>query len=435
MIRYAWLVFLSFTTCPGYAQVIATLKVTMDRPANGISVPAEVDLDAISFAPDSTLDLRRVVTPDKIFPVPFQIEHKARRTLHWMVDPPGKDGSRETELLFTLVRRGPGGARPTDTRPSEARPSADSVKAVTKDGELTIQDGSRHLLQYVYKTVYPPAGIDTAYKRSGFIHPLWSPHGQVLTRIQAPDHYHHYGIWDPWTHVLFKGDTVDFWNLKDRKGTVRFAGFASIISGPVFAQYETIHDHVAFTKGGGEETALHELQTVRVYRPQHDPDYYLFDLTIQLNCATADPVLLLAYRYGGLGWRATAEWNKDNSEVLTSEGKNRKEADGSKARWCIVQGAVGGDYAGAEMMSYPGNYNYPEPLRVWPENTNGRGDMYANFSPTKDTDWLLEPGQNYVLHYRWAVFNGHLTKEQAESAWQYFAKPARITVIGARQAK
>lgn len=418
MIRYALLAALSVTTVAGYAQKIATLEVTIDRPANGISIPVGVDLDAITFAPDSTLELLKVVTPDKIIPVPFQIEQGARRTLHWIVEPPQKGGSPTAKVTYELIRRRPGGVLP----------KYDSITATANDGELTIRNGSQQLLQYVYKTVYPPAGIDTAYRRSGFIHPLWSPHGQVLTRIQAPDHYHHYGIWDPWTHVLYKGDTVDFWNLKDRKGTVRFAKFTSVVSGPVFAQYATVQEHVAFQKGGGEEVALNELQTVRVYRPAAGEDYYLFDLTIQLNCATPDPVRLLAYRYGGVGWRATPEWNKDNSEVLTSEGKTRKEADGSKARWCIVQGAVGGDYAGAEMISYPGNYNYPEPLRVWPDSMNGRGDMYANFSPTKDIDWPLIPGRDYVLRYRWAVFNGHFTKEKAESAWQYFAYPARVTV-------
>jgi hypothetical protein len=327
------------------------------------------------------------------------------------------DGTPAKKAVFQLVR----------LRTGERVPAFDNIRAVANNGELTIGNGDQHLLQYVYKTVYPPAGIDTAYKRSGFIHPLWSPKGQVLTRIQAPDHYHHYGIWNPWTHVLYKGDTVDFWNLKDRKGTVRFANFVSLISGPVFAQYQALHEHVAFKKGGEEEVALNELQTVRVYKPA--ADYYLFDLTIQLNCATPAPVTLLAYRYGGVGWRTTEAWDKNNSEVLTSEGSTRRDADGSKARWCIVQGAVGGDYAGAEMMSYPGNYNYPEPLRVWPMDQNGRGDMYANFSPTKDIDWPLHPGNNYVLRYRWAVFNGHFTKEKAESAWSYFSTPARVKII------
>lgn len=402
MTRHYLLLLFSLIAITSRSQTIATLEVDLSRPTNGLSVPLETDLDKITLLPDSVLSLQANGSP-----IPFQIEAGEHRTLHWMAD-------RKTS--YRLVR----------LKPGEKPANANQILATAENGNLVISNGNQHLLQYVYKTVYPPAGIDTAYKRSGFIHPLWSPKGQVLTRIQAPDHYHHYGVWNPWTHVLYKGDTVDFWNLKDRKGTVRFARFASVESGPVFAQYETLHEHVAFQKGGGEEVAMNELQTVRVYRP--DKDSYLFDLTIQLNCATKNPVILLAYRYAGVGWRTTEEWNKDNSEVLTSEGKSRTEADGSKARWCIVQGAVGGDYAGAVMLSYPGNYNHPEPLRVWPITQNGRGDMYANFCPTKDIDWDLEPGHNYVLHYRWVVFNGHFTKEKAESAWSYYANPATITI-------
>ena len=114
--------------------------------------------------------------------------------------------------------------------------------------------------------------------------------------------------------------------------------------------------------------------------------------------------------------------------ILTSEGKTRKDADNSTARWCIIQGEIDNDYAGIVMMSYPTNYNFPEPLRIWPENTNKRGDVFANFCPTKDMDWVLKPRQNYLLKYRLLVFNGHMTKEIAESAWYYFAYPPKVTI-------
>ncbi|HEU5145388.1 MAG TPA: DUF6807 family protein, partial [Chryseosolibacter sp.] len=162
--------------------------------------------------------------------------------------------------------------------------------------------------------------------------------------------------------------------------------------------------------------------------PKENSNYYIADITVQLNCP-GSAVRLLEYRYGGLGWRATENWTKENSQVLTSEGKTRKDADGSTARWCIVEGILGGTNAGAVMMSYPANYNHPEPLRIWPENANrNRGDMFANFSPTKNMDWQLEPGKNYVLKYRFIVFDGALTKEQAEAGWQYFAQPPVVTV-------
>ena len=147
-----------------------------------------------------------------------------------------------------------------------------------------------------------------------------------------------------------------------------------------------------------------------------------------LSCATDNPVTLKEYRYGGLGWRATEKWHKDNSETITSEGKNRKESDGSLARWCIVQGELDENYASVLMMSFPTNYNHPEPLRIWPVDIYDRGDVFANFSPTKDKDWQLEPGKNYQLKYRFYVSDTKIAPEEAEKLWQQFAYPPEVLV-------
>src|SRR5262245_43140792 len=235
-----------------------------------------------------------------------------------------------------------------------------------------ILSNGKNLLRYQTAIMYPPKGIDSAFKRNAFIHPLWSPHGQVLTRIQPPDHYHHYGIWNPWTHVLFESDTVDFWNIGGKKATVRFAKFISETSGNVYSEFTALHEHVVFKKGGGEKIALNELQTVRVYKPDPSGNYYIVDITSKMNCASESPFHILAYRYAGFGWRATEFWNKDNSEMLTSEGKTRDSTDGSKARWCIVYGALPtNDSGGVAMLSHPQNYNHPEPLRIWDKKSNG----------------------------------------------------------------
>lgn len=391
------------------AQKIATLEVDLAKPTNGLRVPTLVNLDPITFLSDTALSLVEV-QGSKRTPVPFQIESSGTRTLYWMVN---SENDKLNKRVYELIKGPPA-------------KYASLIEAKVEDGKVLIQSGNKNLLQYNFKTVYPPPGIDTAFKRSAFIHPLWTPTGKVLTRIQAPDHYHHYGIWNPWTHVLFEGDTVDFWNIKGRKGTVRFGKFVSVTSGLVYSEYQALHEHVAF-KNGKERVALNELQTVRVYRPEDNEDNYIVDITIQLNCATASPFLILEYRYAGLGWRATEKWNKNNSEVLTSEGKTRKGADGTTARWTIIQGALDNDYGGAVMMSYPSNYNHPEPLRIWPEDSNG-GEMFAMFAPTKTKDWLLAPGKTYTLKYRFTVFSGHFTKEKAESSWQYYSAPPKVTV-------
>jgi len=405
-IRQVLMIAFATIVAPLAAQRIATIEVELD-PAATTEVPLIIHLDEITSLPDSALTLQEV-NGSKRTDVPFQISYSGSRSLHWIT----KTGAKQKKKVFELVK---------------GSPSAKvEMKASLGDGALTLQSGATNLLRYQVNLVYPPAGIDTAYRRNGFIHPLWSPHGQELTRIQPKDHYHHYGIWNPWTHVLYKGDTVDFWNIGGKKGTVRFAGFLSTTSGPVYSGFEARHEHVVTKKGARPEVAMNELLTVNTWQPS--PDYYLVDITSKLSCATDAPVVLLEYRYGGLGWRTTGEWDNKNSEVITSDGKSRKESDGSKARWCIIQGTLGSDYGGAVMMSHPANYNHPEPLRIWPENQYNRGDMFANFSPTKDKDWPLEPGKSYLLRYRLVVFNGKMTKEKAEEAWKNFAGPPRITV-------
>jgi hypothetical protein len=398
-----------------HAQEIATLRVELPEAAPGMEIPVSVNLDNITYIADSLLSLFEI-NGNKKTVVPFQIESGEERTIHWFVTGDKDAGASRSFELSIGKAKDDGG-----------------VKAVVSDGSLTFEKNGKNLLRYVFKTVYPPAGVDSSYRRSGFIHPLWSPHGQVLTRIQPPDHYHHYGIWDPWTHVLYEGDTIDFWNLNLNQGTVRFGNFVSIIQGPLFGEFDALQEHVVLKKKNVDKVALNELQSVRVFCPPNDKDYFIVDFNIRLNCANESPVKLLEYRYAGLGWRTTEKWDNKNSMILTSEGKTRKDADGSKARWCIVQGQIDDDYAGVIMMSFPTNYNHPEPLRIWPEDQNGRGDLFANFCPTKNMDWYLSPGQNYVLKYRFLVFNGRIDKTRASSQWYYYANPPRVTVVSSNE--
>lgn len=394
------------------AQKIATLEVTLTRNPAGMEIPVKVNLDEITMLHDSSLVLTEISEKSKKA-IPFQVEAGNPRILNWVVVPvSGKPGEKRSYEL------------------SQGKSTISKLAEASFDnGILTLHKGENNLLSYVFKTVYPPADADSSYKRSGFIHPLWSPGGKELTRIQPPDHYHHYGIWNPWTQVLYKGETIDFWNINSKQGTVRFGGFVSVKEGPVFSEFSAIHEHVVFQKSGSDEVAMTELQTVRVYPQQNGQDYFIVDFNFRMNCATENPFKILEYRYAGLGWRTTEKWDRNNSIVLTSEGKSRKDADGSKARWCIVQGELDQDYAGVVMMSFPTNYNFPEPLRIWPENQYNRGDMFANFCPTKDMDWTLEPGKEYSLTYRFLVYNGRTDAEKAENAWYYFANPPVVRII------
>ena len=128
----------------------------------------------------------------------------------------------------------------------------------------------------------------------------------------------------------------------------------------------------------------------------------------------------MKYRYGGIGFRATAEWDK--GDYLTSEGKTRDNGHATRAKWCIVYGPTSKGPAGVVFMSHPNNHAHPEPMRIW----NGRPEIFFNFCPVQQADWILEPGQDYVLKYRLYVYDGTITTGSAERAWRDFADPPEI---------
>ena len=71
----------------------------------------------------------------------------------------------------------------------------------------------------------------------------------------------------------------------------------------------------------------------------NNPNQYFIDYTSEFTTPLKEGILFEAYRYGGgLGFRFKEQWNKNNCNVLTSEGKNRMTADGTKAKWCIIYG-------------------------------------------------------------------------------------------------
>lgn len=283
---------------------------------------------------------------------------------------------------------------------------------------LKTPDGTP-LLAYRYTVKPPPQGVDAAYGRAGYIHPLFTPSGQVLTHIQPKDHYHHYGLWNPWTKVEYDGKLYDLWNIGDKKGTVRFVEFADTFQDAAHAGFEAVHDHVIFD--GNTETIIMR-ENWRIEGTQLSASCFQVDIHSSLSPATNVDVILKEYRYGGLGFRATAEWTNQNSKVLTSDGKTRTDADGSLARWAIISGQLGSGEGGVLFLSHPANHNSPEPVRVWPEDGNGgRGDLFFNFSPTKNSDWVLEAGNSYTLRYRLIVFDGTLSAAEADRLWASYA--------------
>ncbi|WP_425236540.1 PmoA family protein [Ulvibacterium sp.] len=305
--------------------------------------------------------------------------------------------------------------------------------SATKDnGNLQLSIKNSPLVQYKYEMMYPPKGVDSLYKKSGYIHPIITPKGDTLTCIQPPDHYHHYGLWGPWTHTQVDGERVDFWNLAEGMGTVLFKEFNETRSGSVFTSFTAAQEHIDLKTANAPQVALNEDLKVQLWNLDR-PDRYMLDYTTTFTSPLESGILFEAYRYGGgIGLRFNERWHKDNCSVLTSEGKDRLTADGSNARWCIVSGksSDGKGTHGILFLSHPENRMHPEPMRIWPMDANGgRGDMFFEFCPIRHEEWKIEPDKEYELNYRMVVFDGELKAEEAEAYWQAFANPPQVQMI------
>jgi len=285
--------------------------------------------------------------------------------------------------------------------------NVEKMQTVEDTEHITLVADGKEILKYRKAMIEAPEGTDPLYRKPGaYIHPLYSPAGKVLTRIQPPDHYHHYGIWNPWTKTFFEGRQVDFWNLTAGQGTVRYKETLSTSKGEQFAGFKV----------------MNEIWDIKAWQIEvNDRPVWKLDFIFTLSCATDSLVDLAQYRYGGgIGFRATEAWTNQNSNVLTSEGKTRIDADASHARWCMLSGETGpGHTSGLIFMSHTGNQAHPEPMRVWPEDAvDGRGDLFFEFCPIRHEGWIIHPGKEYVLKYRVLVYDGEINASTAESLWQ-----------------
>lgn len=405
------LLFLLVVTSSTYAQQLAKFKVQFDDER--IDSPVSVALDGINYNTDKgNLVLYEITsTGEKMIPSQLETGYSARL---WFVLK--GVSAKNTERQFVLKL--------------EEKAAVDRSKISLKKDyrDLSLMMNEKPILSYRYAVTYPPEGIDPIFKRSGFIHPLYSPEGEVLTRIQAPDHYHHYGIWGPWTHTHIGDRQVDFWNLGEGQGTVKFAGFLTEEEGAIYTGFEALQQHIDFGGKGEDQVAMNEILDVRAWNIGEG--IWMVDYSTSINSPLKNGILLDAYRYGGgIGFRATEKWKKDNCTVLTSDNKTRIDADGSFAKWCIVEGESDAKEgrSGILFMSHPSNRMHPEPMRVWPLDANaGRGDMYFEFVPIRHVEWKLEPKQNYTLKYRMIIFDGKIDAKTAELYWNSFAVLPRI---------
>ncbi|HSC28565.1 MAG TPA: PmoA family protein [Vicinamibacterales bacterium] len=300
----------------------------------------------------------------------------------------------------------------------------EGMTADRQDHNVGFSAGGRPVLDYVGGAGRLPAGdIKPIFQRGGYLHPVRTPSGRIVTGDYPADHRHHHGIWFAWTKTAFQGREPDFWNMGDGKGRVEAASLDRVWSGRVHAGLRAQHQYIDLTSGA-PIVVLRERWDTRVFaggggsRP-----YHVFDVEVLQTNVSASPLALPEYHYGGIGVRGAAEFVPlDNASFLTSEGKDRKTGDATASRWAYIAGEVNGARAGIAILGHPANFRAPQPMRIHPT------DPYLCYAPSRQGAWEIAPAATHVARYRFVAFDGAIEPAELDRLWRDYAEPPVVTV-------
>ena len=212
--------------------------------------------------------------------------------------------------------------------------------------------------------------------------------------------------------------------MGEGKGRVEFVAVDETWSGLVHGGLQSRHRFVDLT-APEPEVALNETWQITLYNVGRGASrYWMVDLVSTQDCATASPVKLPKYHYGGLGFRGNWSWNgKDKTFFLTSEGEtDRVKGNETRGRWCHISGDVDGARVGIAILCHPDNFRAPQPMRLHP------AEPFFCFAPSQLGDWEIAPGKPYVSRYRFIAADGPPDKAELERLWNDYAHPPIITI-------
>ena len=279
----------------------------------------------------------------------------------------------------------------------------------------------------------PAAGTSASAGRGGYLHPLRTPAGRVVTDDDVPWRPEQRGLWSAWGATRVGGHTPDFWHTGAGTGAIEFEGVLETWSGPVVAGFRARHRAVDRTV---RPPLTAETETWHVSLPalgregpargREGTRHRVVDLTIRHEVVLDQPIVVAAAAYGGLGLRGPRAWTGGTGmAILTSEGRTRRTASRSRARWVAMVGLVDGANAGVAILDHPDNVRHPQPLFV------DAAQPFLSYAPMQLGAMTLLPQQELPLRYRIVTFDGFPDRAWLERLWQAYAHPPRATIEAA----
>lgn len=251
--------------------------------------------------------------------------------------------------------------------------------------------------------------LNNTYKRSNYIHPLYTLDGAVLTEDFPEDHLHHRGIFWAW-HQLYINDKRigDGWEIENFSWDVtsvkeiKQPDNSKAIQTNVFWKSNQWLD-----TNGNEKPVVNETTTIRVY--PKETNYRLIDIEISI-LALEDNMRIGGSEdekgYGGFSPRIKLP----NDIVFTSSKGNVTpnnlpvKADG----WLDISGSLTaeGKQSGITILCHPNN---PEPSNQWILRSK-RSMQNAVYPYPGAKAVALSKTQPTTLCYRLIIHNGNASE-------------------------
>ncbi|HCS53111.1 PmoA family protein [Rubinisphaera sp.] len=320
-----------------------------------------------------------------------------------------------TEKRFEIVRKSPSPENEFHYR--------------EQDGNLEFLCGKRPVLTYNVTIDEPPTGANSLYRKSGYLHPVYSPAGHVLTDDFPADHYHQHGIFSAWVKTTIGTQEFDFWNQAKSEGTVLHERLRKRFTGSLTAGFDAELNHIRDPEKS-PRTVLKETWEMRLHPHAR---YNIWELRTQQENVSNEVVTLNQYHYGGFAFRGRSDWlgtfEQSGCEMRTDHEESRESGNHTPARWVVISGPVdrveGKSTArsGLVIMSHPENLRSPQKVRLHPNKP------YFCFCPVVDEEFVIHSGDSLNSKYLVITFDGEISEKNLQEIWQEYSSSIEITPL------
>jgi hypothetical protein len=249
------------------------------------------------------------------------------------------------------------------------------------------------------------------HRRKPHLHPVATPSGQVLTRVEPPDHPWQRGIW----FVVKFVDGDNFWEEGDPAGWG-----VQRHTGPPEVTPTSVTGDLVWIRPDRETVAIHEHR-----RLTHVPldDAYAIDWDVTLT-APADAVLDRSpYMgvwggYSGLAFRGRDDWA--DTRLLLDDGVDHDRVAPQRSRWCDLSGPT----SGITLLDHPTNPSHPVPFYATTRAGAGYGEGWSNTVYPAflwDAPLALPAEETLSFRYRIVIHDHPWTTPTAQAAWSTYA--------------